>query len=79
MGCRWVEEAAGRAGAENIRVVTKTEKFYITPADLSEAEFHVETRIEIVAVGRPNWRRENNQKILKALDKAACHVINSMI
>lgn len=56
-GSRWVEEAAGRAGAENISVVTTTEEFNIKPADCSEAEFHVETRIKIVAVGRPNWRR----------------------
>jgi N-methylhydantoinase A/oxoprolinase/acetone carboxylase beta subunit len=57
-GSRWVEEAAGRAGAENISVVTTTEEFNLKPADRSEAAFHVETRIKIVAVGRPNWRRK---------------------
>ena len=57
-GQRWAEEAAGRSGAENIRVVPTLKEFRIKPEDGSETELHVETRIELVAVGRPGWSRE---------------------
>ena len=57
-GSRWVEEAADRAGANHVRVVTTVKELNMKPADRDAAEFHMETRIEMIAVGRPNWQHD---------------------
>jgi len=57
---RRVSEAAEKAGAGKFELVVQRDDVYAN-ASMIENDIYVETRIEVTAVGRPEWEREEEE------------------